>query len=171
MVWAVCGPWQAQAAQATTPTWPLVGEGKFTFWGLSIYHAELRAPAPLTPERWAMQAFSLTLTYARTFSGEDIAQRSLKEMQRDPNMDRSRESAWLQQMQACIPNVVEGDAITGTYTPAQGIRFTHNGQTTCEVQDPAFAKQFMGIWLGTSTSEPTLRQALLGGTSRASAGS
>jgi hypothetical protein len=153
---------QAPAAQATTPQWPVVGQGDYTFWGLSIYSAQLRSPSALDATGWSSQPFALTLTYARSFSGVDIAKRSLSEMERDPTMDRRRSAAWLTHMQACIPDVVKGDSITGEYMPSFGIRFTHNDQATCEIADTTFARYFMGIWLGPATSEPTLRQALLG---------
>ena len=43
-----------------------------------------------------------------------------------------------------------------------GARFFVNGQLKGDVREPEFARFFFGIWLSPKTSEPTLRDALLG---------
>jgi hypothetical protein len=70
--------------------------------------------------------------------------------------------AWLQAMQAAFPDVAAGDRLTGIHRPGQGARFLANGRPTLDVNDPEFARLFFGIWLSDKTSEPQLRQALLG---------
>jgi hypothetical protein len=41
-------------------------------------------------------------------------------------------------------------------------RFFHNGNPRGEVRDAEFTRRFFGIWLGEATSEPALRDSLLG---------
>ena len=38
-----------------------------------------------------------------------------------------------------------------------------NGLADGELRDAEFARRFIGIWLGEQTSQPALRQSLLGG--------
>ena len=38
-----------------------------------------------------------------------------------------------------------------------------NGRAGGELRDAEFARRFIGIWLGEQTSQPALRQSLLGG--------
>jgi len=64
-------------------------------------------------------------------------------------------------MRALFPDVKSGDRITGVNQPDTGAVFWINGRLLGEVRDPAFAKQFFGIWLSPQTSEPQLRRALL----------
>jgi hypothetical protein len=42
------------------------------------------------------------------------------------------------------------------------VRFFVNGRLGGELRDTEFARFFFGIWLSPQTSEPSLRQALLG---------
>jgi hypothetical protein len=55
---------------------------------------------------------------------------------------------------------------TATASPAcsarRGARFFFNGALRGEVRDAEFARLFFGIWLSPQTSEPALREALLG---------
>ena len=54
------------------------------------------------------------------------------------------------------------DRITGVQRPEGLSRFFHNGNLRGEVRDAEFTRRFFGIWLGESTSEPSLRDSLLG---------
>jgi len=42
------------------------------------------------------------------------------------------------------------------------VRFFHNGALRSELRDTDFTRRFFGIWLSPQTSEPKLRQSLLG---------
>ena len=97
----------------------------------------------------------------RDFSAQDIARRSLKEMQRVGPFTPAQGERWQQALQAALPDVQAGDRLTGLYQPGQGVVFQKNGQQVGAVDDPAFARLFFGIWLSPQTSEPALRQALL----------
>ena len=66
-------------------------------------------------------------------------------------------------MQQAFPDVKNGDRITGVQQPGEGLRFYVNGRAGGELRDAEFARRFIGIWLGEQTSQPALRQSLLGG--------
>ncbi|HRA14999.1 MAG TPA: chalcone isomerase family protein, partial [Giesbergeria sp.] len=104
---------------------------------------------------------ALELTYLRSFSAQDIAQRSLQEMRRVGPFPPAQGERWQQALQAALPDVQAGDRLTGLYQPDQGVVFQKNGQAVGAVPDAAFARLFFGIWLSPQTSEPALRQALL----------
>ena len=61
-----------------------------------------------------------------------------------------------------FPDVSEGDVITGIATKENKSLFYLNGTLIGTVDDKAFTNQFFAIWLSEKTSEPELRQALLG---------
>lgn len=69
---------------------------------------------------------------------------------------------WLAAMLDAFPDVAAGDRITGVLRPGEAARFYFNGTLRAEVRDGEFARRFFGIWLAPQTSEPTLREALLG---------
>jgi hypothetical protein len=152
----------ASSPEPTGPALLRVGAGEFRYFGFRIYKAELAAPHLLQSERWHEQALALTLTYHRALKGAAIAERSLEEMRRARTIDEVSAQRWLTAMSQCFPDVQEGDRLRGSYRPDAGIWFSHNGQARCHITDARFARQFMGIWLGDTTSAPELRAQLLG---------
>lgn len=138
------------------------GSGTLRFLGLHIYDARLWSAAPITADAPA-QPLALELIYARALVGEQIASRSLKEMQRVGSFTDAQGERWLRSMTALFPDVQAGDRITGVYQPGRAARFFHNGTLRGEVPDADFARLFFSIWLSPKTSEPRLRAQLLGG--------
>ena len=105
---------------------------------------------------------ALELLYARSLEGIKIAERSLAEMQRQGEIEAAKAARWLGAMKQVFPDVQPGDRITGLHLPGLGARFFVNGQLKGDVRDAEFARLFFGIWLSSRTSEPALRDALLG---------
>lgn len=151
---------QAEATEAAE-TWPLVGQGQMRFFGLLIYDIRLRAPQrPGTS--WWTAPLALELSYARKLQGREIARRSLQEMQRQQSIEPAQAQRWLAEMEAAFPDVRAGDRLGGRHDPERGARFFVNGAPGRQVDDPLFSRLFFGIWLSPQTSEPALRQQLLG---------
>ena len=138
-------------------------QANFRFLGMSIYNIRLWSAEPVTAERWAEQKLALELEYTRALKGSEIASRSLKEMRRQANVTDAQAKAWLTEMEAAFPDVKAGDRISGVLEPGAGAQFFVNGKPSRHVQDTEFAKLFFGIWLSPKTSEPALRDKLLGG--------
>ena len=153
----------AQSADVTSPLpgTRLAGQGLLRFWGLEVYRARLWLHPDFQPAHYAAHPLALELAYLRDFSAQDIARRSLKEMQRVGPFTPAQGERWQQALQAALPDVQAGDRLTGLYQPGQGVVFQKNGQQVGAVDDAEFARLFFGIWLSPQTSEPALRQALL----------
>lgn len=141
----------------------LRGQARFRYFGLRIYDIRLWSAEPLLPARWAEQPLALELEYARSLAGSEIARRSLKEMRRQADISDAQAAAWLAEMQAAFPDVKAGDRISGSLEPGAAAQFFVNGQPRRRVADARFAQLFFGIWLSPQTSEPALREQLLGG--------
>jgi hypothetical protein len=158
-----------QAAPAEVAAeWPQarqLGGGRLRFMGLRVYDARLWAPGPLGADDWAARPFALELVYARSLQGASIASRSLAEMRRQSPFDDRTSARWLAAMTAAFPDVKDGDRLTGLHRPGDSARIFHNGALQAEWRDTVFARQFFGIWLAPQTSDPALREALLGGRS------
>jgi hypothetical protein len=140
----------------------LLGQGRLRFLGLSIYEARLWAADRVAPSAWAQTRLALELQYARSLVGKLIAERSLKEMQRQGEIATEKGQRWLAAMSAIFPDVGEGDRLTGVHRPGEAARFFFNGRPVGDIADADFARMFFGIWLAPQTSEPALRDALLG---------
>ena len=65
-------------------------------------------------------------------------------------------------MQRVFADVKEGDRLIGVATPARTAKFFYNGIFRGEVADSAFTDAFFGIWLNAKTSQPDMRDRLLG---------
>jgi hypothetical protein len=140
----------------------LQGEATLRFWGLRVYHARLWTLPDFRHSAPVEQPLVLELEYLRELKGQAIAERSLQEMQRAGPIPEAQAQRWLAEMHRIFPDVKAGDRISGLHLPGQGARFWHNGRQTGQIDDPTFARLFFGIWLAPSTSEPEMRQSLLG---------
>jgi hypothetical protein len=100
----------------------------------------------------------------RDFDGEDIASRSIDEMRKQGMNDEIKLAKWYEKMQQIFPNVAEGQTITGIVDAEQTSHFYFNDSFAGAVSDPEFSQWFFNIWLSEKTSEPKMRESLLGST-------
>ncbi len=140
----------------------LSGQGKLTYFGLHVYDARLWVQDGFKASDFARAPLALELEYARTLYGKLIAERSLEEMKRGGEVTEAKAAEWLAQMKTLFTDVNKGDRITGVQVPGVATRVFINGKLRGEVRDAEFTKLFFGIWLSPRTSEPKLREALLG---------
>jgi hypothetical protein len=152
----------AEVARAITGA-RLQGSGRLTFFGMHVYDARLWVNEGFQAERFGELPLAIELEYARTLYGKLIAERSLTEMKKVGEVSDAKAEAWLADMTRLFPDVGKGDRITGIQLPGGSARFYLNGQTRGSISDLAFAPLFFGIWLSPRSSEPKLRQALVGG--------
>jgi Chalcone isomerase-like len=140
----------------------LMGQGKLTYFGLHVYDARLWVQDGFKAADFVRVPLALELEYARTLYGKLIAERSLDEMKRGGDVTDSKANEWLTQMKTLFTDVNKGDRITGIQVPGVATRIFINGKLRGEVRDAEFTRLFFGIWLSPRTSEPKLRDALLG---------
>ncbi|MDZ7591509.1 MAG: chalcone isomerase family protein [Rubrivivax sp.] len=170
------GLWPAGAAMARVAPPPEVaaelpraraqGQGQLRFFGLRVYDIRLWADDGALAANWPTLPLALEIEYARELDGAAIAERSLKEMRRQADIATDTGERWLDAMTRLFPAVRAGDRVTGVQRPGSGARFFFNGRLLGELPDAEFARLFFGIWLSPRTSEPALREALLGPASR-----
>ena len=146
----------------------LLGQARLRYLGFHVYDIRLWSPNPAALRSPDAVPLALELEYARALDGKAIAERSLKEMQGIAEIGAERAERWLSQMQGIFPDVKPGDRVTGVQQPGEVARFFVNGQPGGEVRDAEFTRLFFGIWLSPRTSQPRLREALLGTRSNAS---
>lgn len=161
---ALAVPLVAQASVAELPDAVQAGQGRLSFLGLAVYEARLWVAPQFRRSAFDQHAFALELHYLRGFKARDIAERSLQEMQREGPIDAAQAERWKQALGQLLPDVRQGDRLTGVHRPGQGAEFFHNGKRIGLLADAEFARRFFGIWLSPATSAPQLRDALLAGT-------
>ena len=166
MSWASAQPGVDAAAppaevRQTLPQAQRIGSGRLTVWGFEAYDASLWAAPGFRADIYGERAFVLELSYLRSFSGESIAERSIREMRRIGSFSEAQAAEWMRGLRTAFPDVRKGDRIAGIHQPGGKVQFFTNGRLTGEIHDEAFARLFFGIWLAPQTSEPALRRALL----------
>ncbi len=118
------------------------------------------------PARFERQRFALELEYRRAFDGDDVARRSVDEMQGIAPLPPAQARDWLDRMQRAFPDVQAGDRLLGVHEPGAGAHFYLNGRLLASVDDAAFSARFFAIWLTPRTSQPRKREALIAGATR-----
>lgn len=163
---------QAKADSATSPAIPeakqaidnlqKMGQGRFTWWGLSVYDAELWSGTAPTEFDYTKHSHWLQLKYARDFKGANIAESSREQIEKQGLGNPQTLDNWQKQLTDLFPNIQEDDTLSALYVPNQPTRFFHNGQPIGQITSADLAQAFMGIWLSSATSEPKLRRQLIG---------
>lgn len=155
------------SAQAIVPGVPgavEAGHAPFRFLGFRVYQARLWVAPGFRRSTLGEVPLALELAYERSFTGAAIARRSLEEMQRAGGLDPDQARRWEASLRALLPDVKDGDRLLGVHRPGRGAEFFQDGRSLGRIDDPEFSRRFFAIWLGTATSAPELREALLAGT-------
>lgn len=163
LTFAAAAPAAANPAELSSalPNAQKVGEAPYRLLGITVFNAELFAPAQSFS--W-QRPFALSLTYARSARQSTIINRTISEMSQR-GAGPARQLAPLRtQLESCFPNVARGDRITGVSTGANSARFFVNGAQSCQVEWPNFRRQFFGIWLDASGGQAAMSARLRGET-------
>ena len=139
----------------------IVGSGRMTYLLWDIYDAILLTDSG---SYLAEQPFALKLDYLREFEGKEIAKRSVKEMQRQGELDAKTSARWRTLMENIFPDVKKGDFILGVADKQKYSHFYSQSGWLGSIEEPQFTQRFFNIWLGEDTSEPEFRLQLLGET-------
>lgn len=141
------------------PNPQLVGKARLSVWFWDVYDAQLFAPQgawqPTSP-------FALELKYLRDFEGQAIAKRSIEEMRKQGFDDEITLARWFDLLRDMLPDVEDQSRITGIADAQQTTRFYYNDTLIGSIAEPLFTQHFFAIWLGEDSSEPDMRDQLLG---------
>ena len=144
---------------ALVPNAQKVGSGHLSVMFIPVFDATLYAPQGHFN---ATAPYALRLDYLHSFKGSEIARNGVDEM-RKQGVSAANLKTWGDRMAAIFPNVGPGSALIGVRDASgHALFFNKSGQQIGTVQDPAFTQHFFDIWLGAKSSQPKLRNQLLG---------
>ncbi len=155
----VCTQVSANPTSEDINAMPVVGQAKLrvAFW--NIYEARLRAPAGrYSPE----QTHALVLTYLRDFSKKNLIKETKKQLEHIGLGDHANIDTWLTRLDELWVDVEENESITLYVDQSKHAHFFHNHHWLGKIADPEFSAAFAGIWLSERSSEPKLREQLIG---------
>lgn len=148
---------QAVQLQLNTPQ-PL-GSGRLTMMFKDVYDISLFSA---TSNFNAAEPFALKIDYLVPIKGDVIADRTIAEMKKQGFNEAQKLMQWKQAINTFFPDVHKGVSLTGFKDKNGHTQFYHNEKWIGQVTDPQFTIRFFAIWLAENTSEPKLRQQLLG---------
>lgn len=139
-----------------------VGEGQFSYLFWDLYQARLATSDGKFDSYQQNKPLLLELTYQRDISKADFVEATLDQWQAQQGSLQQRHRDWAAQLDKLWRDVKKGDRLACLLRADGLVEFSYNGQPLGVVEDPAFAVEFLDIWLGEKTTAPKLRVALLG---------
>jgi hypothetical protein len=137
-----------------------VGTTRFTWLTLNVYDATLYSS---NGQYAANQPFVLELAYLRAFTGSQVANKTLTEMQRLGYNDPAQATRLKPKLIQYFSNIEAGTRLAAIYNTDGSTTFVRNGkQVLGTIADPTFSRYFFAIWLGEQTLKPALRNQLIG---------
>jgi len=130
---------------------------KYMIW--NVYDATLFTP---NGDYKSDSPFALELKYLVDLKGDKIAERSIVEMRKQGFLNEEKLNQWEEKMKEIFPNVEKGSSITGIRDSKGNAIFYKNEKLIGKFEDTEFTKNFFDIWLSPKTSEPEMREQLLG---------
>lgn len=112
--------------------------------------------------------YALEIAYQKGFRADLIADKSIALIREQNYTDEMRLAEWHSQLVTIFPDVSKGTVITGIYTEEMETAFYCDGMYIGQIKDPEFGQYFFNIWLGEDSTEPKLRQKLIGSESASS---
>jgi len=113
-----------------------------------------------TPFSWNNK-FMLEFDYSRELKKESVIDASLKEFKLQPNVTDKDIKAWELYLEQVIQSVQKGTKASVMWVPDSQIIFHYEGSKPTTIENEKFARAFLNIWLGETTSRPKLRNKLL----------
>lgn len=139
-----------------------MGDATMRWFGLKLYDAQLWSEKSPQQFNFKTDRHLLELTYDKSFDGDKIAEKSREEIENQGVGTPAQLQAWQKKLTEIMPNVQKNTRLAALYLPGKGMQLYRDGQLHAELNDPELASAFMGIWLDTRTSEPKLRERLIG---------
>jgi len=135
-----------------------VGHGMYRKFGFSVYRATLWAgDGAWDPKK----PYALELRYMRGVSKDTLVGTVMDDIREQGVADDATLTKWNAVLTAALPEVEDGDVITGLCMPGKKSLLFYNGKQVASIADPVFSKAFFDIWLGKGADED-LRAKLLG---------
>lgn len=137
----------------------LIGQGTLKVLFFEVYDVRLLADSKAFS--WKNK-FQLEFEYKREVKKESVIESSVKEIRRQSNVLDKDINRWQEYLEQSIHPVQEGSQATVSWNPNGQITFHYQSSEPTTIEDENFARAFLNIWLGEETSQPKLRNQLLG---------
>jgi len=145
--------------RADGETLQMVGQARLNVLFWPVYDSRLYSPDGSYAE--GSRPLRLEIQYLRAVRAQDLLEQTRKEWQRLGTGVAQQQ--WLAALEQIWPDVGENDVLSLVLDEQDRSTFLLNGSPLGTIEDPAFGRELLAIWLSPETSRPELRLALLGG--------
>lgn len=143
-----------------------MGVREATIFSVKVYVAGLYLPAKSSAAEAILKAggpWRLVLRFVRDVDGEDIAEAWEEGFEKSAGEGLGPLKDRLTTLMAMMPDLKEGQSLTFTHDPAQGVAVDVDGAAKGTIEGADFAAALLGIWLGPEPPNDGLKAGLLGG--------
>ena len=147
---------------ASSTAMKTVGKAEMRWLMFPLYQVSLKTPDGRYQENRFPQL--LDIVYRRTISKRDLLTATDQQWQR-LGISLAQRQQWIQQLNAIWPSVKAGDKLGFQVDANNRNYFTYNGKNIGGIADQQFGSSFLAIWLSPNTSQPGIRQRLIGSNS------
>ena len=148
---------------------PLRGTGRLVWMGMvTVYNAALYLPADIPgSEALGDLPKRLELRYHISIKGEKFGESAEPFLNKNvPAEALARLKPRIEQLNRLYRDVKEGDRYALDYTPGKGTTLSLNGSPLGTIEGADYAAAYFAIWLGAKPISDTMRDELMGTTTR-----
>ncbi len=126
--------------------------------GLYVQHPTANADALIHND----EVKQLVLQFVRHVGHGDIVKAWHEGFAGNATVPIAKLDPYIKQLDAWMPSFSDGDTLTFTYIPGQGVSVDVNGVRKGVIKDADFARSLFAIWLGPKPPTKDLKRGLLG---------
>lgn len=149
----------ANASNSITQQMKMVGQGKMSWLFIDLYKATLYSATGQYKQQHYPQA--LNILYHKNIAKEHLI-RATQQQWQNLDVKEKQSQQWLTKLNRIWPDISKGDELLFKVEEDGSGYFYHNNQLLGAVNNQQFSEAFLAIWLSKNSSEPKLRQQLLG---------
>ena len=135
------------------------GEMQYLFW--TIYQAEYYQQQNTQTATDKEPQKALKIKYLKSIDSQALVKATIEQWQQ-LGYSSDNITSWVEPLNAMWPDVEPGNTLTLLVQADGHSQFYFNDNVIGTIQDSYFADAFLSIWLSEKTSQPELRQQLLG---------
>jgi hypothetical protein len=137
----------------------LIGSSRLHFMGLKVYDIALWSE----DKNFSYEKkFAIFIHYNMSFSKEDLAKRSIEEIEKLHVLREEESKNYLAQLTKIFSSVKKGDEKMAMFLPGIGVEMFYNGKPNGKVTDLKLARLFIDIWLDEKGSYAKVTREILG---------
>lgn len=143
-----------------------IGETTFTVLFWDVYTSKLLTTSGKYPIIKKNDSLLFNINYLKKINSDDLIEKTIEQWQH-LGFTKERYQNYLPILKQMWPNINEGDRLSLLIYQGRSI-FYFNEQYLGVINEFEFGDMFLAIWLSDETSQPSLRNELLGNASRES---